>query len=330
MTDVAATDGGTARPPRIGLLDTLRGVALLAMASYHLSWDLEFFGYLDPGTAETGWLKIYARVIASSFLFLAGFSLVLAQFQTIRWPSFGRRLALIAGAALAISAATFFFMPGEWIFFGILHAIAVFSLLGLLFVRLPLAATVAAAIGLPALIVFNGWIVPGALKSTAFDHPWLYWLGLSQTTPRSNDFVPLFPWFAAFLCGIAVARIAWQRGWLGVLAALGTGGSLPARAGRHSLAIYLVHQPVLIGCVYLLSVAMPPKAVDPVVRYASECQAACVAQGAEAALCIRFCGCVVTELQQKSLFAPLQSGAISADNDERVLQIARECTGSSQ
>ncbi|TGU11280.1 DUF1624 domain-containing protein, partial [bacterium M00.F.Ca.ET.156.01.1.1] len=67
------------RKGRIGGLDTLRGQALIAMASYHFTWNLEYFGYLEPGTATTGLWKLYARGIATSFLFLAGFSLFLAH-----------------------------------------------------------------------------------------------------------------------------------------------------------------------------------------------------------------------------------------------------------
>ena len=71
--------------PRIGLLDTARGVALIAMASYHFAWDLEFFRYIEAGTTAFGWWKMYARGIAGSFLFLVGFSLVLAHTPAIRW-----------------------------------------------------------------------------------------------------------------------------------------------------------------------------------------------------------------------------------------------------
>ena len=91
-------------PRRIDLLDVLRGVALLAMATYHFTWDLEFFGYLDRGlTGQGGW-KLFARCIASSFLFLAGVSLVLAHARGIRWRPFGKRFAQVAAGAAAITA----------------------------------------------------------------------------------------------------------------------------------------------------------------------------------------------------------------------------------
>ena len=118
------------------------------MAIYHFTWDLEFFGYLEPGlTAHGGW-KLFARCIASSFLFLVGVSLFLAHGRGIRWRGFLIRFAMVAGAALAISVVTYFAVPGAFIFFGILHEIALASLLGLAFLRLPALVTliVAAAV----------------------------------------------------------------------------------------------------------------------------------------------------------------------------------------
>jgi uncharacterized membrane protein len=64
--------------PRLTRIDIARGVALIAMAIYHFGWDLEFFGYMAPATTAHGGWKLFARCIASSFLFLVGFSLVLA------------------------------------------------------------------------------------------------------------------------------------------------------------------------------------------------------------------------------------------------------------
>src|SRR5690349_4055324 len=87
---------------RIAVLDLARGIALVAMASYHFTWDLEFFGYVDPGLTAVGGWKLYARCIASTFLFLVGVSLFLAHGNGIRWPAFWRRFAMVAGAALAI------------------------------------------------------------------------------------------------------------------------------------------------------------------------------------------------------------------------------------
>ncbi|AGB71276.1 MULTISPECIES: heparan-alpha-glucosaminide N-acetyltransferase [Rhizobium] len=329
MAAIAASADVPQKTPRIGILDTARGAALLAMASYHGTWDFEFFGYLDSGTAETGWLKLYARAIASTFLFLAGFSLVLANTPEIRWRSYWRRLGMIVAAAAAISLVTFIGMQDEWIFFGILHSIAAASLIGLLFLRLPAFLTLLVAALLTIGIVIDNVIAPLSLHSTFFDTPWLWWVGLSENIQRSNDYVPLFPWLTPFLFGLGIAQLAISLGWLKHLAKFGPGRNLVARAGRHSLIFYLVHQPVLFGLVYLLSLVAPAPPQDPTVGYIRQCVASCTRSGSEA-MCRSFCQCTLDKLQAQNLFKPLQSGAIKADSDERVSRIAIQCTDEAQ
>lgn len=320
--DLEKSETLAAAPRRIEALDAARGLALIAMATYHFTWDFEFFGYLEPGTATHGWLKVYARGIASSFLFLAGFSLVLAHYPALRARSFAKRLAVIVAAALAITVATAIAMPDGMIFFGILHAIAAASLIGLAFLRLPPLVTLAAAAAAIAL--------PNLYRSEIFDAPALLFVGLSQHLPRSNDYVPLLPWIGALLIGIAAARVALSRGWLQGLARLPGGPGWLRLAGRHSLIVYLLHQPVLIAVVYVISIIAPPQKPDPMQSYLASCENACLAEGSPAALCNRFCACTLDRLQQQSLLAPLQSGAILPDKDARILELARECSAISQ
>lgn len=235
-------------PPsgRIAAVDLARSAALGGMGLFHLVFDLQLFGYLPAGTvAMPGAWAIFARLVAGSFLFLAGVSLVLAHGQGIRWRAFLRRLAVLVAAALAVSLATRAAMPESYVFFGILHAIAASSVIGLAFLRAPP----------PLLLAVAGvvLVLPFAWTSTAFDSPWLTWLGLSAVRPRTMDFEPIFPWFAPFLLGMAFSQIAartglWDRlgpgpAWLRPL----------AWPGRHSLAIYLLHQPVLLGLVWLFT-----------------------------------------------------------------------------
>ena len=241
MVSVARAEG----PRRIVAIDLARSLALLGMAVFHFTWDLEFFGYVAPGTTLHGGWAVFARAVAGSFLFLAGVSLVLAHGDGIRWAGFLRRLGMVAGAALAITAATFFAMREAFIFFGILHSIAAASVLGLLFLRAPIWLTVAAAAAV--------WGLPDFVRSPVFDPRSLAWTGLAETPPRSFDFVPVFPWFAATLLGIAAGRAGEAAGLWDRLRGGTPGPILRAAAwpGRHSLAVYLLHQPVLIGLVWL-------------------------------------------------------------------------------
>lgn len=305
---------------RITLIDALRGIALLAMASYHFTWDLEFFGYASAGLTAHGPWKLYARCIASSFLFLVGVSLVLAHGDRIRWPGFWKRLAMVVAAAAAISLATYFATPGSFIFFGILHQIALASVLGLLFLRLPAPLTLVIA----ALVI----AAPFYLRSPIFDHPALLWVGLSSVDPRSNDYVPLFPWFGAVLTGIGLAKLARTAGLFERLAHVSFGKTLERPLtfiGRHSLAFYLIHQPVLIGCVWLFAQMWPAPAQDPKVGFANACQASCQ-DSRDAAFCVRYCGCMLTAIEKDGLLAGIMKGDQPASARTRISDLASTCT----
>jgi uncharacterized membrane protein len=315
----------SATTQRYQWLDILRGAALPAMASYHFMWDLADFGYLDPDFPSTGWPKIYARAIASTFLFLAGFSLVLAHRNGIRWRSFWIRFATIAGAAVLVSVATYFAMPQGWIFFGILHAIAVASLIGLLFLRATPLLTIIVAIILIA--------VPQFYRFEQLDAPWFWWIGLSARTKISFDYVPLLPWLGPFLIGMAASRISLTSGWLRQNA-LGISTTNPLKTffvalGRHSLVFYIVHQPVLIAMLYVFSLVVPAPKVDPGPHYIRSCVQTCKT-GQTEEFCTRFCGCTLEKLNALDMLEPLQSGAISVDNDERLNGIAMQCTAESE
>lgn len=226
---------------RLIALDLARTAALAGMAVYHLVYDLTMFGWLPEGSAITGFWALFARAVAGSFIFLAGVSLWLAHGQGIRWPAFWRRFARIAAGAALVTLGTWFAFPQYFVFYGILHSIAVSSLIGLAFLRLPAALTLAAA----AL----AFVLPDLWRSPVFDGP-LAFIGLFETRPLTVDFLPILPWVAPMLAGIAVGRLA-SRFALWPRLALADSPALRRLAwpGRHSLAIYLVHQPVLIGLV---------------------------------------------------------------------------------
>jgi uncharacterized membrane protein len=304
---------------RILVIDALRGAALLAMASYHFTWDLEFFGYAAPGLTAFGGWKIYARCIASTFLFLVGVSLVLAHGRGIRWNGFRQRLAMIVGAAAAITLVTYFATPDSFIFFGILHEIVLASVLGLAFLRLPAILTLLVA----ALVI----AAPHVLRAPAFDHPWLWWLGLSTVDPRSNDYVPLFPWFGAVLAGIGFTRLAASAGLLERMADVPLGGAAHPLTfiGRHSLAFYLIHQPVLIACVWLVAQVAPPAKLSPQEAFTSSCHASCQ-QVRDKAFCVSYCGCMLDKLGSTNMLSRLDQGEADPQLRARIADLASTCT----
>lgn len=304
---------------RIVVIDMARGLALLAMASYHFTWDLEFFGYVDTGLTAVGGWKIYARCIASTFLFLVGVSLVLAHGRGIRWAGFWRRLAMVALAAAAITAATRIATPDGFIFFGILHQIALASLLGLAFLRLPALMT--------ALIAVLVVAAPFTLQNAAFDHPALWWVGLSTVNPRSNDYVPLFPWFGVVLAGIAATRLASASGLLAWLGALSPGRWRRPLTfiGRHSLAFYLIHQPVLIACVWAFSQIMLAPVESRQASFVKSCQVSC-GQSRDAAFCSTYCACMLGALEGDATLDRLYAADRSPELKAHVTELAGMCT----
>lgn len=226
---------------RVDLLDLIRSIALLGMVTFHFSYDMIIFGLIEASYAASWWFYLHARIVAGAFIALAGLGLFLAHGTGIGWPSFWRRFAKIAAAAVLVTIATAYAMPDSYVYFGILHALALFSLAGLLVLRLPVLAIL-------ALICFfttgSYW-----LQSTSFDPPLLRFIGLSTLPAYTVDFEPVFPWLGVFLAGVLIGKLGlawgiWQR-----LQAI----RLPLAttwAGRHSLMIYLIHQPVLMALVW--------------------------------------------------------------------------------
>ncbi|WP_375261197.1 heparan-alpha-glucosaminide N-acetyltransferase [Palleronia sp.] len=220
-----------APPQRVAWIDRARGVALLAMIVYHFSFDLALFGVVRWDVGGAPHWRGFAILIAASFIALSGLSLALSARGGIRWRAFLRRLALLVAAAAAVTVGTWFAM-GTPVTFGILHAIALFSVLALPFLRTPP--------WVPAVVAVVVFLVPFAVQSEALSALWLYPLGLDPTPIPSFDYEPLFPWFAAMLAGIAAAPyLPTPRSPVAP--------DLLARMGRHSLAIYLLHQPILFG-----------------------------------------------------------------------------------
>jgi uncharacterized membrane protein len=146
-------------------------------------------------------------------------------------------VALIAASAILVSIGSYLAFPRTFITFGILHAIAVSSVLAR-----PLLGYPRLALILGVAIITLGVTVQLPL----FDRPWLNWVGLMTHKPATEDYVPLFPWFGAVLVGIALGAAMPRLQPLLAKADRWSPSGL-AWLGRHSLIIYLVHQPLLLG-----------------------------------------------------------------------------------
>jgi uncharacterized membrane protein len=319
---VSAWRAAAEAPPkpggRVDAIDCARGVALIGMAVYHLSWDLADYRFVSPMLPFSPPMRLFSHSVASAFLALAGVSLALAHRDGLNLRAFWRRIAIVGGAAALVTAASFVFAPGDVIWFGILHCIAVASLLAAPFVGAPAWATLlvaAAAIGAP---VFIHWKL--------FDPPALLWLGLGGALPNTLDWRPLLPWGGVVFLGLGLARLP------GVLERLTSPERWRARsglsqalafAGRHSLPIYLVHQPVLIGLVAAVAYFGAPK--PDATAFLAACERTCEAGGRAAEDCATSCRCVANDIERSGEAARLGDNALDETQKAELKRMAQAC-----
>ncbi|TCK18982.1 putative membrane protein [Thiogranum longum] len=231
---------------RLVIVDVMRGMAIALMVIYHFCFDLAHFGFARFDFYHDAFWLNFRTFILSLFLFLVGLSLVLSTQKGINVRRFTARLIRIIGAALLVSVATWWMFGDRFVFFGVLHFIALASLLGLLFVRKPVIALV---LGIALLVIGNSVQFPG------FDQTGWRWIGLMTHKPATEDYVPLLPWFGVVLAGIFAGNIVLRERRLERLDGVLPSGNTPVRllafSGRHSLLIYLLHQPLLFGVISL-------------------------------------------------------------------------------
>ena len=229
---------------RFDRLDSLRGLAIVWMALFHFSFDLNHFGLLQPPQnfhRDPFWTT-QRTCIVTLFLFCAGLGQAAAMHSGLGWPRFWRRWAQVAACAVLVSAGSALMFPNSWISFGVLHGVA----LMLIIVRLtapwkvwlwPLGAV---ALTLPHLV-----------QHPFFDTLATNWLGLVTRKPITEDYVPVLPWLGVVWWGLAAGQ------WLLAKRPVLLAGALPsacaplAALGRWPLSFYMLHQPLLIGLVLL-------------------------------------------------------------------------------
>lgn len=284
---------------RLAALDMLRGIAVLAMIFYHFSWDLSWFQLVDwPVTDGSEW-RAFAAAIAGSFLFLSGMTLAFAHGQGIRWKKLIRSKLLLLVSACMISLITYMIFSDNFVRFGILHCLFLAGLLSLPFLDARWFVTLTAG-----LVVVS---LPFWAKTPFFDGQFWLWTGLGTPDFGSVDYVPLAPWAGIALLGTALVQSpVWGR-----LAARGSSersGNAISRClsflGRHSLLIYLLHQPALFGALLLMSEAGvlpdPSKA-----RFVESCSELCALTEGNTDACQATCSCTLDKLVSGNLWEPL-------------------------
>ena len=230
------------RPERLVALDALRGVALLWMVGFHFCFDLSYFGLIQANFYVDALWTTQRTLILSLFLLCAGAGQALAGAQGQSWSRFWRRWGQIVAAALLVSVASAWLFGDRFIYFGVLHGLAVMLILTRLAAWLGHWLWLLGAVA----IAF-----PFFVSHPFFDPPAWNWLGLVSQKPLTEDYVPLLPWLGVTFWGAAAMHwlLAKRPAWLALWGARRLVWLVAL--GRRSLLLYLVHQPVMIGSLWL-------------------------------------------------------------------------------
>ena len=218
---------------RYHLLDGIRGIVLISMIVYHCSWNLVYiYGVKWPWYHGMG-AYVWQQSICWTFILLSGFC----------W-SMGRQhiKRVVFGVLTCIGSCMLLMIPLEK-----------------LFRKLPAEAGLAAGIALFALtrninrgfLGFESWNLV-ALPSNLYRNLLTAYIGMPQGAFFSTDYFSLIPWFFLFMTGYFLYRIFRKTSWLdGAI----FGKRIPFFdwLGKHSLLVYLLHQPILYVVLELLN-----------------------------------------------------------------------------
>lgn len=238
---------------RVCFIDELRGLVIILMIFYHSLYDIVFVFYKSDIDFYSKSLNLTQLFIATTFVCLAG---IVSNYSKnnlkrgIECLAFGFLLTLI----------THFIMPSQLIVFGVLHLLGtsmiiyhflkkvlkkIPTFIGTIIFLLLFSFTYSMPYGYMGFFGNRMLVLPPDLYTV----PFLFLFGFPSPSFRSSDYFPIFPWIFLFICGTFIGNLFredrmpefFYKPHIKPLAFL----------GRHSLIIYLIHQPVIYGSLYL-------------------------------------------------------------------------------
>lgn len=238
---------------RYGLLDSLRGMVLISMIIYHGAWNMVYlYGYNWPWY-QTKEAYFWQQSICWTFILLSGFCWSMGKNPL-------KNGLTVFASGLLVTLATLVAMPQNRVVFGVLTCIGscilLMTWLNRFFQKLPhlLGAVLSFSLFILLKNVNSGYLGVGGLTLVRLPQSWYQgegysgylgaYLGFPPKTFFSTDYFSLFPWFFLFLTGYFLYGLFKKKGWLdkGIF-----NPGIPGvqALGRHSLLIYLLHQPLL-------------------------------------------------------------------------------------
>lgn len=235
---------------RVGFIDELRGLCIILMVLYHLFFDLVYIYGVNIPIFSSMQMDFLRDFFAGVFIFISGVSCRFSHNNI-------KRGAICFLIGMALTLITIFLMPDQAIKFGILHLLGICMILfGLLKkvidkIRFPI-------IGILICVLFysltmnikSGTIASFLLPTQITSNPYLFPFGITTPGFFSSDYFPLFPWMFVFFAGTYFGVYIANNRFPKFL--YKTHIRPLAFVGRHTLIVYLAHQPIVYGGLFLI------------------------------------------------------------------------------
>lgn len=225
-------------------MDLLRGLAVIGMVVFHILFIVNFIKNYNFNL-YTGGYWLLARSVEFTFITLIGVCMAISYVN--RPVGFYKRQLKrslhIGFCALLVTLGTYYTQPDFYVRFGILHFIAVASLIAMFFARYTYA-NLFLAIGSFALGTY--------LENFTGNNIPLTLLGFKNTVMNTFDLFPIFPWISFIFLGLFLGHMALKKRTfeLPQLKIDETRFSPLLRPisfmGRHALVMYVIHIPIII------------------------------------------------------------------------------------
>lgn len=239
---------------RYSILDCIRGFTVISMVFYHIIWDAVYLFGADMSWYRSAGGYIWQQITCCTFILLSGFCWSLGKKKL-------KRGLTVFGAGIIITLITLIFMPEQKILFGVLTLLGSCMLILIPLEKLLLKtnSTVGFSISLLLFLLLKnidaGYLGIGSLKlfylpKEIYKNIFTAYLGFPAPSFFSADYFPIIPWLFLFITGYFLFRIIKEKGMLFYLSK----NRIPPLAfiGRHSLVIYILHQPLIYFCFNLI------------------------------------------------------------------------------
>jgi len=237
---------------RCALLDVIRGVTVINMVLFHAIWDLVYIFGMNWDWYYGYGAYIWQQCICCTFITLSGFCAGMGK-HTLK------RGAIVFLLGLAVTLVTLVFMPEDRVIFGVLTLIGSSMLIvgacKSYLKKIPAIVGLLVSYGLFAFTRHADAKYLGIFTKPIFRLPdWLYqnyataYFGFPQSGFYSTDYFALIPWVFLFLTGFYLYQLMGKK-----FLSIHWKGIPPLNwIGRHALEIYVVHQPVIYGVLWVM------------------------------------------------------------------------------